>query len=660
MHRRLAFSLCLAALGSLTVPAYAQEPDLGAPAHVALVEGAASLERDGRTEASALNMPLLTGDRLRTADGRVEVLFEDGSTLHLDSATTIDVQSDDLLRLIDGRVRLNLVGRRPVDYRIDSPAGAARITQAGEYRVALIHGARETQLELAVLRGAGELFTDEGSTALRAGERAYASAGLAPSYPYTFNSANWDDFDRWSEQRRDIRLGVSTTYLPSTMQAYAPTFDQYGDWRYAQPYGYVWYPRVDTGWRPYYYGRWMTYPRYGWTWIGLDAFSWPTHHYGRWGFSAGSWFWIPAARWAPAYVSWAYAPGYVSWCPLGFDDRPIIQINVNSGRRYYSPWDAWTVVNAGQFGGAFVHQRAVSIDRVDVRHRPAFVSRPAAPAYRDIAVPRGSAPIRWAGGQANDANYFTRGGDRGEHIAAPVPGAATRSALPAPSRQPRDLRTAPGPRIYDASREADVAQPRAIPRGAPPAGSASSAGSVGPRTTPEGHVRRIDPRVTDNPAYTPRSSDDIGRAVERGARQPIGPAAPDPRVAAPYSRRPIAPEPGGRTVPPQQSAPVRPDRGEMAVPRGTPAQPRGESPFPSYERPAYGGDRGGPSRVAPPPSQPSAAPAPAPAPPRAAPAERPASGAEGAPPRAEGRSRPSGGPSSGQAVPRRGGGRGGA
>ena len=224
MLRRVAFSLCIAALGSLTVPAYAQESDAGAPAHVALVEGTASLERDGRTETSALNMPLLSGDRLRTENGRVEVLFDDGSTLHLDSATTIDVQSDDLLRLIDGRIRLNMAGRGQANYRVDSPAGSARITEAGEYRVALIHGQRETQLEVAVLRGAAEIFTDEGSTIVRAGERAYASEGLAPSYPYTFNSANWDDFDRWSEQRRDIRLGVSTQYLPSSMQTYAPVW----------------------------------------------------------------------------------------------------------------------------------------------------------------------------------------------------------------------------------------------------------------------------------------------------------------------------------------------------------------------------------------------------------------------------------------------------
>ena len=100
---------------------------------------------------------------------------------------------------------------------------------------------------------------------------------------------------------------------------------------YEASYGYVWYPTVSVGWRPYYHGRWATLRPYGWTWIGADPWAWPTHHYGRWGFSAGAWFWIPGRSWAPAWVSWAYAPGYVSWCPLGWNNRPIFSVNIYRG-----------------------------------------------------------------------------------------------------------------------------------------------------------------------------------------------------------------------------------------------------------------------------------------------------------------------------------------
>ncbi len=167
----------------------AQEPvpvstDAGydAPAHIAIVEGAAVLERDGAVDASPLNMPLLAGDRVRTRAGRVEILFADGSTLHLDHNSVIDLQSDDLVRLIDGRIRLSLPGPdRDVRYRIDGPHGWVSITEPGDYRVALMNGPRGSELELAVLRGRAELANEGGQTPLRAGERAFARAGAAPS-----------------------------------------------------------------------------------------------------------------------------------------------------------------------------------------------------------------------------------------------------------------------------------------------------------------------------------------------------------------------------------------------------------------------------------------------------------------------------------------------
>src|SRR5690348_12741492 len=60
-----------------------QQPDFSqdAPAHIAVIDGVATLERDGRASAAEENAPLLAGDRLRTDDGRVEVLFADGSVL---------------------------------------------------------------------------------------------------------------------------------------------------------------------------------------------------------------------------------------------------------------------------------------------------------------------------------------------------------------------------------------------------------------------------------------------------------------------------------------------------------------------------------------------------------------------------------------------------
>jgi hypothetical protein len=634
MRPRLALTGFLAAIAISTAPLSAQSPpsesEITAPAHVSRVEGAATLEREGRAESSPLNMPLLSGDRLKTADGRVEVQFADGSTLHLDSGSTIDVQSDDLVRLTEGRLRLNILGPAgAVAYRIDSPAGSARITQPGEYRLALLKGTEETQLELAVLRGSADIFTDLGTTPVRAGERAYASAGLAPSYAYSYNSANWDAFDRWSEERRNVRLGASSQYLPADMQSYAPLLDESGDWRQTESYGYAWYPRVAADWRPYYNGRWDSYPRYGWTWIGADRFAWPTHHYGRWGFSAGVWFWIPSSHWAPAYVSWGYAPGYVSWCPLGYDNRAVFGIDLyRVGPGYYSSGHGWTSVSYSHFGrrGYYVNQHAVNWDRVDRNQRPRFETRPSSPAVsRDVAVPRASTraqgaasnvegrnstPVSWAGSRS----LAQAGGRNTAAPRDPVPGrtavpryinrgdqivrSATERPMPPPSSSPverRALDRGVGAARPDAAAVPRAAEPRTVPDGpARPAQPAFPEAPNAARAMPRGYgyPQTGRPGVDDRRAYQP---------ADRGAPRSVETA---PRQAAPRA------EPAAPQAP--SSTPVR-QPGPAAYERPRP----GAAPPQRYPAP----DRAAAER-APEPSPGRSEPRQAPQPERAAPVER--------------------------------------
>jgi hypothetical protein len=702
MSRRLYLAPVLAAFltSFAALPVRAQEPppatvpdadvtqNDGPPAHVSYVEGNVTLDRDGRPETGVLNMPLESGDRLRTNDGRVEVLFGDGSALYADARSTIDVQSDDLLRLIDGRLRIAIVGpSRAVAYRIDSPAGSVNITQPGDYRLTLLHGERETQLELAVLRGAADIFTPDGTTPVRAGQRAYASAGLAPSLTYAFNSATWDDFDRWTEGRRGTQLSASAQYLPEEAQSYAPVLDAEGDWRYQQTYGYVWYPRVAATWRPYYYGRWVSYPRYGWTWVGIDHFGWPTHHYGRWGNSGAGWFWIPGRHWAPAYVSWAYAPGYVSWCPLGFDNRAVFALNVSVGHSYYSsrysPWNYWTVVAAPHFGYGYVNQRVIHVDRVfAAQSRPVFVSRPTAPAYRGIAVARGAEPIRWAGARSDASsrgtavpragvpngrdNYFTRDSNRADHAVQ----RGSTGSVPVPSQPARENNAGRAAPPRSSTGQSTVA-PRAVPRnggGTLPMYQSRSSNqgpsSSQPGPSPyQGRPASPDYRSRTNPGVTPqRTAPPAGYAIPRGGREGRGttrmnadqvlnqtsraygaPSSPAmttiPRRAQPPSPAPSVREVMPRTRPQTSYAPAprevqRPER--MAVPRQAPVAPR------SYESMRV--ERRSPpaaAPIAPPQPQRSAAPAPqrsaAPAPqPSAAPAPRAVPRQETAAPRGSG------------------------
>jgi hypothetical protein len=678
---RHASSLC-AALLTLCVPLLARAQETTEPpAHISYVDGVAVLERDGRTDTAPASMPLLAGDRVRTENGRLEVLFADGSTLHLDASTVIDVQSNEVIRLLQGRIRLSIAGRnRAVAYRVDAPGGWVQITQSGEYRVAVLRNTAEAEVELAVLRGAAELINEDGRTELRAGERAFARSGAAPSYAYVFNSAAWDAFDRWSEARRDQRLGVSTQYLPDTVRPYGPVFDRYGSWQYDVSYGYVWYPTVHVGWRPYYYGRWATLRPFGWTWIGADPWAWPTHHFGRWGVSAGVWFWIPGRIWGPAWVSWAYAPGYVGWCPLGWNNRPLVQIvNVFGGR--HNPWHAWTVVPRHRFGSGFVNVHVVAGSRIDARTRGAFAVRDHGPDFRGYAVPRSSAPIYVAGtrsvGSINSTAAFggrTPGPSRSavsrdagataesvgrsrdnattaDQSAAEAfrrrgqPGAAVSRGIPDTSRAPSSRSSiAPGSPSSTDDERATVN--RAVPR------TRGESGIVTPPSSSAAPGRRLEVpgyrRAPTPPAVTPdsgsnRSAPDSAapersRAVPRGlessggSNQPRGFERSSPRS---YSVTP--PDPGSRRVAPDAGSwtPRPMPRSEPAAPRAMPRSAP-EGPPPPANRSAPGAER---------PASPSGPPPGAAAPAR--PSGPPAAGAPA------GRSR-SGGESTGTAVRRKG------
>ena len=641
---RLAASLIFrvalfAGLSLLPTWASAQEVQDAPPAHVSFVDGGALLERDGGSETAAASMPLLAGDRIRTQGGRVEVLYGDGSTLHLDANTLVDFQSDAVIRLLNGRVRLSIVGAtRSVAYRIDAPAAWVDLATAGEYRVVVGDG---SEVELAVLRGAADLINEDGRTSIRAGERAFARTGARPSSAYVFNSAAWDSFDRWSEARRDARLGVSADYLPETVQPYASTFNEYGTWRNVDTYGHVWYPRVSVGWRPYYRGRWTTLKPWGWTWIGYDPWAWPTHHYGRWGFSAGSWFWIPGRTWGPAYVSWAYAPGYVSWCPLGWNNYPAVQFGYRGGYgRYYNPWNAWTVVPHRGFGRGDVHVNVVNASRFDVRTRDAFVVRNSAPDYRGYAVPRSEAPIRTAVsrsstfGNSAAVRSYSRSGSVAAAPAAGADAAATfrsrRSSggslqgpgYPEPARAPQAVPRNAGVPVPDRagaasrSRTGEVSAPamsRAPSTAVPTRESGASrsrVSDVAPSAAPSQAERRAVPRSAPAPsaaapAPVQPSTPDLsafGRRTREYRGTAESPASRSP-ASDPVSSYPRAVPRGER---PDNS--VYAPRRESSVPQSSPAERT-----PSYRREAPGMSR--PQGM----DRPAAAPAPRAAEPSRAP-----------------------------------------
>ena len=609
---------------ALDTPDYSDD----VPAHLAIVDGAATIERDGRVETAEENIILLAGDRVRTERGRVEILFADGSTIDLDHYTRLDLMSDSLLRLLAGRVRMTIARTSTaIDYRVDATPGSVWIKTAGDYRVTLADTrSGEPELGVTVLRGSAELRNPHGMTLVRAGTYAAVTANTAPSLPFVANSASFDDFDRWAEDQRDARYGVeSARYLPEEVSYYSGSFDRYGSWDYLPTYGHVWYPRVAVGWRPYHHGRWSFGARFGWFWVGLDRhWGWATHHYGRWGYSSNRWFWIPGRRWSPAWVSWAYAPGYVSWCPLGFDNRPLISITNVFGR---NSWHPWTFVPRRSFANNFLVTRyAVSGHDIAPGTWRQFAVRSNAPASptgfvgraqplraptRGYAVPRGSS----AAGPAFD--YFGNSGAFAARArtAGPSGGDVLPSRLPsriAPSRAADpvagDNRPAPSasssrafPRLAQPSSQSPRPEtggsPSRMLRARPDASPADGSGL--PRNySPEPRSGNSDSGLRSRVPGTQRSAPEPS-APETQRAQPWG-----PRNYSPESR-PSSPESGLRSRVPggQRSAPESPapetQRAQPWGPRNYSPEPRPSNPDSGLRSRVPGGQRSAPEPSAP-------------------------------------------------------------
>lgn len=625
MTGRSLFTLVLLFATPLAAAAQTTSP----PPHLSVLDGRAMLTRGADREEAVTNTPLALGDRLATEYGRAEVLMGDGSALHLDESTTVDLNGDTVVRLMSGRLILLAQPAAAGRLQVDTAAASVRPVAAGEYHVSIVDDSGVPTTRVAVVRGEVDVETDQGRVPVGPGQQTYVREGEAPARPMPFNSARADEFIRWSEQLVDGRRGsTSAQYLPADLRVYGSTFDQHGTWNYAAPHGYVWYPRVARTWRPYHHGRWRHGVGFGWTFVGFDPWGWPTHHFGRWGIgTGGAWFWIPSTGWGAAWVQWAVAPGFVGWCPLGWNNRPIVGWGFPHRPTPFGVdhWRAWSVVPLNTFRvGAPIHRQPFDPRPFSGPRAPSFVLQPTPPA---TAIPRGSvvAPsYRIAGpsvaprdGQSRrgpgtgSASLTSPGSRRGSVAATGVAAAATpnasvvtpgdrgvsvsRSAQPGPPPviYHRGTPSEPGRSGAEAYERAGVAVPRGLPA---EAGRAAAPTEPSTRGTASPYGQHRSP-------YERRDGDGRGVAVARPGDHPDyaaprpaprGGDAPEyrPRYETPRSEpRSYSPPPdSGRsreTAPPPSS---RGDGGQRATPRGDSGGSRGGQGTSSGRS---GGSRGG-------------------------------------------------------------------
>ena len=294
---------------------------------VSLVEGDVTYQRSDLDKWADLsvNTPILEGDKIWSGrDGRVEVEFEDGSTVRLAENTATEFShlgsnSDSgsvQIQLIRGvasfailsqpgplaveTAMLTAVVQQPANFRVDADTD-------GSSRLVVFEGKAEVQCQAA------DLFLGRGET--------FRLLSSDPERYYLGTDYQRDEWDQWNSARDDYlaRLGQEQggeEVLPWN----EGELNAYGSWFNVPTYGRVWRPHCDSEWAPFRAGRWTWYDPLGWTWISYEPWGWLPYHYGRWALVDGvGWCWVACGfnePWCPGAVAWAMGPGWVGWCPL--------------------------------------------------------------------------------------------------------------------------------------------------------------------------------------------------------------------------------------------------------------------------------------------------------------------------------------------------------
>ncbi len=284
------------------------------------------VQDDGREVDARVNLPVYPGDEVRAARrGRTELRLADGNIIALDRDSVVRFRSmllnfeegadQTVAELVSGHVMLYRRYRGSEPLRLDS-SNASYVSERES-----IYGVETNSrgIDVAtVFEGSVEVRTPNGSTQLRAGDRAKIDVtGVYDRRSISKVAAT--EFERWFLQRGERYANRDSRHLDASLAYAEDDLDEHGRWVYVKDYdSWAWSPYVSTGWRPYNYGYW------GWgangaCWISYEPWGWVPYHYGRWTYVAHhGWIWLPGYVYSPAWVYWAWGPSWVGWVPWGY------------------------------------------------------------------------------------------------------------------------------------------------------------------------------------------------------------------------------------------------------------------------------------------------------------------------------------------------------
>ena len=293
---------CLAVLSGPQV--FASEPEgdesPGIPAYsvsrLKVLAGVVySRTSDSDWQEATTNTPLGPDSRISVPKGsEAELQFHGGQFVLLTSGVDIEVpemsEGATRFRLRAGEIRFDLPGDdfAPVSVRV--PGGAlARFDEPGRYWMAVTD---EDATNLIVRRGRATVTQEGETTRILEGQQALIGRNITVT----------------QHKSTDESVPEPAPLTTQEHEAGVPPvvgyeLRDYGKWIYSSSYGYVWQPRVASGWSPYVYGRWDWISPYGWVWIAYEPWGWYPYRTGYWVSVSGiGWAWAPYRSFGSVYI----------------------------------------------------------------------------------------------------------------------------------------------------------------------------------------------------------------------------------------------------------------------------------------------------------------------------------------------------------------------
>jgi hypothetical protein len=269
--RTFSFACTSASLGfaALLIGGYAPlsaQDGATAPAHISSVDGNATIDRNGELEPVVVNMPVVEGDRLRTANGRVSVMYPDGSAIDIDRDSEVEFLGAARVRVVAG-----VIEHRMASAAYD-PAWAPQSVAPG-------------------LPAAAQPVSAQ-----------YLPGDLRPY------SSELDQNGAWQYQPP-----YGYVWYPTVTPDWRPYFS--GHWQSVPAYGWTWIGYDPWAWPTHHYGRWgFAHSRWFWVPGRTFAAAWVT-----WGTAPGYVSWCPlgfdgrpvaalSVGYRAAWNAWTFVP----------------------------------------------------------------------------------------------------------------------------------------------------------------------------------------------------------------------------------------------------------------------------------------------------------------------------------------------------------------